>query len=91
MSMQPPLENQNKQSPSTKPDKHKPLSNAQILGKYAGMGLQMGAMIGVGLFVGIKLDAFLGIHQFPVFTLVFTLVSLVGAIYYFIKDFLRKN
>ena len=90
MSMQPPLENQNKQTP-TKPDKPKPLSNAQILGKYAGMGLQMGAMIGVGLFVGIKLDAFFGIHQFPVFTLVFTLVSLVGAIYYFIKDFLRKN
>jgi hypothetical protein len=53
------------------------------------MGFQMAAIIGGGVFLGIKLDEWLKL-KFPVFTLVLTLLSVFLAIYYFIKDILKK-
>ncbi len=64
----------------------KPLNNYV---KYSGMGLQMGAIITGGVLGGIQLDKWLGL-KFPIFTLVLTLFSVFAAIYYFIKDVLKK-
>lgn len=60
-------------------------------GKYAGMGFQMAAIIGLGIFAGIKLDHYLGLKKFPAFTLVFSLLSVAGAIYFSVKDLLKKK
>lgn len=53
------------------------------------MGLQMGAIITGGVLGGIQLDKWLRL-KFPVFTLVLTLLSVFLAMYYFIKDILKK-
>jgi F0F1-type ATP synthase assembly protein I len=57
--------------------------------KYSSMGIQMGAIIVGGVLGGIQLDKWLQL-KFPVFTLVLTLLSVFLAIYYFIKDLLKK-
>lgn len=53
------------------------------------MGFQMAAIITAGVLGGIQLDKWLGL-SFPAFTLFLTLFSVFLAIYYFIKDVLRK-
>ena len=53
------------------------------------MGFQMAVIIGGGVYGGIRLDEWLEL-KFPVFTLVLTLLSVFLAIYYFIRDVLRK-
>ncbi|MBL0047244.1 MAG: AtpZ/AtpI family protein [Bacteroidetes bacterium] len=58
--------------------------------KYSGMGIQMLAIMLAGVFGGKYLDKLLA-TPFPVFTLVLTLVAVGGAIWYFIKDFLKKK
>ncbi len=55
------------------------------------MGFQMGAIIFVGMYGGIKLDEYLGIKKFPVFTILLSLSSVFGAIYFVIKDVLKKK
>jgi predicted MFS family arabinose efflux permease len=57
--------------------------------KYSGMAIQMAAIIVGGVLGGIQLDKWLG-WKFPVFTLVLTLLSVFLAIYYFIKDIIKK-
>jgi predicted MFS family arabinose efflux permease len=54
------------------------------------MGLQMGAIITGGVLGGIQLDKWLGLQKFPAFTIFLTLLSVFAAIYYFIKDVLKK-
>lgn len=58
--------------------------------KYSAMGFQMLAIMGLGVFVGIKLDEFLGLTKTPVFTILCSLFSVVLAIYYVVKDLLKK-
>ena len=58
--------------------------------KYSGMGLQMLAIMLAGVFGGKYLDKLIS-TPFPVFTLVLTLVGVAAAIWYFIKDFLKKK
>ena len=58
--------------------------------KYSTMGLQMGAIIFIGMFGGIKLDEALGFKKFPIFTILLSLLAVFGAIYLVIKDFLKK-
>ncbi|MDQ3046656.1 MAG: AtpZ/AtpI family protein [Bacteroidota bacterium] len=57
--------------------------------KYSAMGFQMAVIIGGGVYGGIKLDEWLKL-KFPVFTLLLTLLSVFLAIYYFIRDILKK-
>lgn len=57
--------------------------------KYSNIAFQMAAIIGLGVFGGVKIDQYLG-WKFPVFTLVLTLFSLSIAIYISIRDFLKK-
>ncbi len=64
--------------------KKSPLNN---YAKYSGLAIQMIAIILLGTYAGIRLDAWIA-WKFPVFTLVFALASVFAAIYYAIKDFL---
>ncbi len=57
--------------------------------KYSNLAFQMVAIILVGVFGGIKLDQWLHM-KFPVFTVVLSLLGTSMAIYYGIKDFLKK-
>ncbi|CAN5369617.1 hypothetical protein BH11BAC2_BH11BAC2_02510 [soil metagenome] len=56
--------------------------------RYSAMGLQMGAIIFLLTYAGIKLDAYLHL-SFPAFTLFLALFSVVAALWYFIRDFIR--
>jgi hypothetical protein len=54
------------------------------------MGLQMGAIIFLLTWAGVKLDEKLGL-KFPAFTLFMALFSVTAALWYFIKDFLPRK
>lgn len=56
--------------------------------KYSAIGFQMIAIILAGLFGGMKLDGYLGL-EFPVFTLTFTMLGLVIALYLLFKQALK--
>jgi hypothetical protein len=56
--------------------------------KYSGMAFQMGAIIFGGTYGGVKLDEYLQ-WDFPIFTLVFCLVSVFLAVYFPIREFLK--
>jgi F0F1-type ATP synthase assembly protein I len=58
--------------------------------KYASMGTQIAVTILIGVFAGIKLDAWLGL-KFPVFTVVLSLVAVVAGMYLAVKDLLKKK
>ena len=69
--------------------KPKPPFNPYL--KYSGMAFQMGAIIFIGMFGGLKLDQWTGMDKkFPIFTLVLSLAAVFGAMYFVIKDFLKK-
>jgi hypothetical protein len=53
------------------------------------MGIKMATIMIGGTFAGIELDKWLQL-KFPVFTLIFSMLSVFLAIYYFIKDFIKK-
>ena len=57
--------------------------------KYSSLGFQMVVIILIGVFGGLKLDKYLA-WKIPVFTVVFSLLSVALAIYFAIKDFLKK-
>jgi hypothetical protein len=54
------------------------------------MGFQMAAIIFVSTWAGIQLDEHLQL-KVPVFTLVFSLLSVVLSMYYFVRGFHKKN
>lgn len=64
----------------------KPLKN---FAKYGGMGIQMAAIMLLGIFGGIKLDELLG-WKFPIFTIVLALVSVFAALYFVLKDLIKN-
>lgn len=57
--------------------------------KYSSIAFQMIFIILIGVYIGVKLDEFITNGK-PVFTLIFSLVSVSLAIYYVIKDFIKK-
>ncbi len=57
--------------------------------RYSGMGFQMGAIIFLGAWVGLKLDAWLHITN-KLFTAVLTILAVFVALYFSIKDFIKK-
>ena len=63
---------------------------ANAYAKYSAMGIQMVVIVCLGVFGGIKLDAWLRPGKFPLFTVFLTLFSIVGALYLFLKDFIKK-
>ena len=56
--------------------------------KYSGLAFQMGAIIGVATWGGVKLDATTGTD--PVFTIILSLLGVFTALYVILKDFIRK-
>lgn len=85
--MQALMKNQNNQ-PKSKPDKEKrpPLES---YARYSNLAFQMFAIIGIGIFGGVKLDQWLKIG-FPVFTVLLSILSVAAAIYIAIKDLIKK-
>ncbi len=63
-----------------------PLNN---YAKYSSIALQMLVIIAGGVVGGYYLDKWIGI-KFPVFTVLFSFLSVSLAIYISIKDFLKK-
>lgn len=57
--------------------------------KYSSMAFQMGVIILGGAYGGVKLDAYLQ-WGFPVFTVVFSISSVAIAMYFSLRDFLKK-
>ena len=74
--------------PPKKPKTKLPLTDYV---KYSAMSFQMLAIIGLGGFLGVKLDEKLQFKKIPVFTLVFALSFSALAIYLFVRDFLKKK
>ncbi len=58
--------------------------------KYSNLAFQMIAIILVGVFGGIKIDKWLKL-SFPVFTVVLSFLSVIFALYYVLKDFIRMK
>ena len=79
------MENQNNQ-PKPLKEKRPPLES---YARYSSLAFQMFAIIGIGIFGGFKLDRWIGL-KFPVFTVVFSLLSVAAAIYIAVKDLLKK-
>jgi hypothetical protein len=75
------------QEPQSPKKKQQPTND---LMKYSGMGLQMAVIMGGSIFLGHWLD---GITHFkiPLFTLFFALAGVFAALWYFIRDFLKKK
>ena len=57
--------------------------------RYSTMATQMGAIIGLFVFLGIKLDAWLATKF--VFTLILSLFGVILSLYYFIKQVISEN
>ena len=74
--------------PKPKPDKEKrpPLES---YARYSSLAFQMFAIIGLGIFGGVKLDQWLKIG-FPVCTVLLSIFSVAAAIYIAIKDLIKK-
>ena len=56
--------------------------------RYSSLGFEMMAMIGLGTFLGFKIDKWLE-NSFNWFTLIFMVLSVIGSVYYFIRKLLR--
>lgn len=57
--------------------------------RYSSLAFQMFAIIGLGVYGGVKLDEWLHL-DFPVFTLILSIISVAASIYFAIKDLIRK-
>lgn len=58
--------------------------------RYSSIGFQMLAIILLGVFGGVKLDQWLKLEA-PVFTVILSVLSVVLAIYYAVKDLLKTG
>lgn len=57
--------------------------------KYSHIGFQMVAIVVVAVLGGLKLDEWVSSLEFPLFTLVLSILGVVLAVYFAIKDFIR--
>lgn len=53
--------------------------------RYAGMAMQFLVSIGLGVFMGLKIDQWTGL-SFPLFVWLLPLLIISGMLYFFIKD-----
>lgn len=59
--------------------------------KYTNIGLQMAVIIGAGVWGGIELDKWLGFDDFPLFTVVLSLLAVLGAMAIVIRGVIKDN
>ena len=78
-----------KKSITIVPPKKQESRKLSSFAKYSGMAFQMGITIGVFVFAGIKLDQFFEFRF--LFTLIFSLAGVVGALYYFIAMAIKES
>ncbi len=78
-----------KKEEKPKKPKSKP-SPLNSYARYSGLAFQMIAIILLGVFGGIKLDEAVS-WEFPVFTLVLTLLAVVASMYYAVKDLIKPD
>ncbi|WP_157630063.1 AtpZ/AtpI family protein [Thermonema rossianum] len=69
-------------SKNEKKPRSKPLHDYM---RYSGLGIQMLATIGIFLWIGMQIDRKLS-WEFPVFTIIFVLIGIVGSIISLIKN-----
>lgn len=67
------------------PPKNSPKKQLDRYIRFSAIGLQMAMTILLLSWAGVKLDQYLGL-KIPVFTLVLSLASVAGSLYYFIKQ-----
>ena len=65
----------------------KPRKQVDDFIRYSSLAFEMIAIMGIGVFTGVKIDQWLSL-AFPVFTLGLMILSVIGAIYYAIRKFL---
>jgi hypothetical protein len=70
--------------------KNKSQKGLNSYAKYSGVAFQMGIIIFAGTFGGIKLDKLVR-FSFPVFTLVFSFLSVIIAMFIMIKELISKK
>ncbi len=58
--------------------------------QYSSLAFEMIAIMGLGVFLGYKIDHWLNLN-FPAFTLILMVLSVVAAIYHAVKNFLKKD
>lgn len=69
-----------------------PKKQPSDLGKYAGMATTMAVIIFGGTFAGRWLDVNYPLtEKFPVYTFTLAIISVVAALWYFIRDFVKKK
>ena len=73
--------------PERLPDKQ---SNNRILLRYAGMGMQILVSLGLAVFIGLKVDEWIG-APFPVLVWLLPLLVIIGMIIKTIKDTSKKQ
>ena len=73
---------------SSQEDRKQTQNRFNAYAKYSGLAIQMMAMIAVGTYGGFRLDRYLD-WKIPVFTVVLSLLSVGGAIWYAVKDLLK--
>ena len=59
--------------------------------RYSGMGAQMAVIIFLGAYGGMKLDHYYQNKSFPTFTVVLSLLAIILAMYFFIRQAIRKE
>ena len=65
-------------------------SPLKFYAKYSSLGLQMIVIILAGAFGGKALDGWLNL-EFPVFTLVLTILSVAGAVFYAMRGLFKDD
>ncbi|HLG35006.1 MAG TPA: AtpZ/AtpI family protein [Bacteroidia bacterium] len=75
-------------NPQSPPSPRK--NRLDVYSRYSGMGIQMLVIIFAGTYCGIKLDEFLSL-KFPAFTIMLSLLSVAVAIWFVVKDLIRKK
>lgn len=70
-----------------KNDYQKPKKKIDDFVRYSGLAFEMVAIMGAGVWIGIKIDHWLGL-SFPAFTMGLMVLSVIGAIYHAIRKFL---
>ncbi|NLR56999.1 AtpZ/AtpI family protein [Chitinophaga polysaccharea] len=77
------------ENPSSRKQNNNDNSRNTLL-RYAGLAFQMMATLGLGVFVGYKIDQRIG-WRFPVFLIIFSLIALAILLWQIIKDTRRHE
>jgi len=70
------------------PKLNKPKEKLDRFIRYSSLAFEMITIMGVGVFAGYKIDQWLNL-SFPAFTLGLMILSVIGAVFYAIKNFLK--